>query len=704
MKGKKGINTAYSIKKLALLLVLFPVFTYSYKDESYYSTCFGMTKFFRVFTPLDYDSENVHKKYPVIYFFHGCGGSYRKSGAYSYQFFGLTPPEAKNRPQDPDYDFPNNADFENEATNKDVIIIAVDGKIPGMTGCGVYFPSMMDNWDGNRYNFSNYIRELINVVDVRYHTLVGPQNRAVSGLSMGGQMATWVAATNPHLFSSASEFGYSPEYYKVGEPDFLTTIDVRQLWRNLSGLPFRHSTNTEDWLKYYTSQLYLTYLGGGFENEFYMADYCMHHAARVDLQFDFHKKHFSRSKQNPDCFSFINLYPDFEVWGYVVNSKKKEKGWIYLHDVTNNGLGIYTRERLPWSNYLSSFDITVTTPAIYKPYHTYLLSRYSYKEGSVTTEPIEADEKGKIVVRSTGGLGEELGIVGKDLQPPVIVLTDTINENLYLNDGESKTFSFEVANLSTTAQTVQFNISTENKDLIEIIQQPKEVTIPALSKLKIDSFFTGKGTFLPDYHNTGFIKINTIINGVYQNREHYRKVVVKNILPVTTNFSIKIFDGKTEELKFYQYQWDGWNNPFSIDSVTEGSGNGNGKPELGEVFSIWIQTPSPLDDKDTATWHPAIPLTDNYNSDVFIDEIREWSMNTGRRCLSAQIKLNRKPTNSNPVRIPIQVEFLQAEAMTGDCHRNTADKFEYAFYDLVLRSNGSFELMNPEEILYQNNN
>ena len=297
-----------------ILLWLFSTVTYSYTDESHYSTTFDTVRFFRVFTPLDYEAGNVKKKYNVIYYFHGCGGSYRKSGTYSYQDFGLTPPVAENRGDDPDYQFSNNADFENEATRNDIIIIAVDGKIPGIPGCGVYFPSQVDGWKGNWYNFSTYIRELIDVVDSRYNTLVGAQHRAISGLSMGGQMATWVAATNPHLFSSASEFCYSPAYYDVGQPAYQTTVDIHQLWRNFRGLPIRHSTNTKDWLKYYTTQLYQTFLGAGFENEYYLADYCKHHAARIDLQFDFQKKYFHRPKEKIDWeFGWdredISIYP-----------------------------------------------------------------------------------------------------------------------------------------------------------------------------------------------------------------------------------------------------------------------------------------------------------------------------------------------------------------------------------------------------------
>lgn len=67
----------------AVSLALIPVSLFSYTDESYFSTTFGTVRFFRVFTPPDYDSCETSKRYPVIYYFHGCGGSYRRSGTYS---------------------------------------------------------------------------------------------------------------------------------------------------------------------------------------------------------------------------------------------------------------------------------------------------------------------------------------------------------------------------------------------------------------------------------------------------------------------------------------------------------------------------------------------------------------------------------------------------------------------------------------------
>jgi len=672
-----------------LLLILIPFAAYSFKDESHYSKVFNETRHFRVFTPPDYNPSDTSTRYPVIYYFHGCGGSYKKSGTYSYADYGLPEPVAINRTYNPDYGYPNNAEFENVAYHNDVIIVNIDGKIEGMPeGCKVYFPSQAETWDGNYYNFSAYIRELINVVDSRYNTKVGSQFRAVSGLSMGGQMAIWVAATNPHLFSSASEFCHSPNFYDVGEPSYQTTIDVQQLWRNLRGLPFRHSTNDRDYLRHFTTELYGTFSGAGFENEYYLADFCKHYAARIDLQFDFHMIHFTTPKKNGSCFSFINLYPEFEVWGYNVSSSKIGNGWIYLHDVTKNGLGIYTRERLPWGKPLSDFDIAVTTPTIYTPNGSYTLSRYSYQNNTFSTQNITADNKGKLRITSSGGIGEEIGIIGGGLQPPVFVLTDTINENIYLPENTETPLAFDVVNLSDSPQTIDFTVSTENVELLTIVGQPKQVIIPAMSKVKINSFCVCKGKYLTDYLNTGYIKITSSINGIVQKREHIIQVVVKQESQIQNDFSVKIFDGKSEDLSLYKYGWREWDTPISSDTISEGLGNGNGKAEVGEIFSVWIQTPSLFESKDSATWHPAIPINGKDNPDIVVEKIKQHRFNTGRHVLSAQMRLSRKPTKSNPIIIPLQVAFLKAQYLKNDCHRNTADNFKYYYYSILIDEDG----------------
>jgi hypothetical protein len=676
-----------------LFLIFISLSVFSFKDDSHYSKTFGTTRFFRVFTPTDYDSTDSTTRYPVIYYFHGCGGSFEKSGTYSYSDNGLTAPEVFSKASNPAYEYPNNADFENFVYERKVIIVCVDGKIEGLpSGCGVYFPSQAENWNGNFYNFSAYIRELFDVVDSRYNTKKGPQYRAISGLSMGGQMAIWLAATNPHLFSSASEFCHSPTYFDVGEPSYMTTIDIKELWRNLRGLPLRHSTNTGDYLRYYTEQLRSIYNGAGFENEFYLADFCKHHAARVDLQFDFHMKYFQFPKQNETCFSFINLYPDFEIWGYNISSSKTGNGWIYLHDVTRNGLGIYTRKRLPFGYALEPFNISVTTPAIYTHDESYTLSRYSYESNTFSTEDIKSDSVGRLTFTSKGGMGEEIGITGNGLQPPVFILTDTVNENIYLKDNIETSLSFDVINLSASPQTVDLMVTTENSEIIQIKKGSKQIKLPAQSKKRVESLVICIGKYLNQFKNTGYLKISSSINGIIQDREQIIQVNIINQTQQPELSGIKIMDGRSENLQLFKYEWGKWKQPVSSAIISEGAGNGNGKAEIGETFSIWIQPSSAFDSMDIETWHPTIPINNMNNPDISVAEIKQHLFNTGRAVLSAQIRLNRKPTKHNPIRIPVLSEFLKVEPLQNDCHRNTADNFNYSNFEIIINSNGIAEI------------
>jgi hypothetical protein len=291
-------------------------------------------------------------------------------------------------------------------------------------------------------------------------------------------------------------------------------------------------------------------------------------------------------------------------------------------------------------------------------------------------------------------MGEEIGIIGKELQPPVFVLTDSINENIYLSPHIETPLSFDVINLSASPQLIDFRVSTENSDLLTIINQPKSVKVPAQSRIHVGSMAVVKANAMVDYKNTGYIKIVAVIDGIAQEREQIIQVVVKNTSSVHEAVDIKIFDGRSEELDLYKYNWNEWDTPVSTGLISEGNGNGNGKAELNETFSIWILPQLPFGPLDTSTWHPTTPVNWKKNPDVTIEEIRQHRYNTGRAILSAQISLNRKPTRDDPVRIPLQTEWLKVQYLEGDCHRNTADNFNYSYYELVIYEDGSARIEN----------
>ncbi len=58
-------------------------------------------------------------------------------------------------------------------------------------------------WDDSSQHETHVIKELIPYIDHHYRTLNKPEGRVITGLSMGGQGALYLAARNPHLFGAA---------------------------------------------------------------------------------------------------------------------------------------------------------------------------------------------------------------------------------------------------------------------------------------------------------------------------------------------------------------------------------------------------------------------------------------------------------------------------------------------------------------------
>lgn len=113
--------------------------------------------------------ETSGKNYPVIYLLHGFGGNYR-------MWFDIRP------------------DLQKIASDKDVIFVLSDG------ATSWYWDSPIN--ENLKYEtFTS--KELVNFVDKNYRTIKSPKGRAITGLSMGGQGALFLALNHPDIFGAA---------------------------------------------------------------------------------------------------------------------------------------------------------------------------------------------------------------------------------------------------------------------------------------------------------------------------------------------------------------------------------------------------------------------------------------------------------------------------------------------------------------------
>jgi enterochelin esterase-like enzyme len=178
------------------------------EDHTHYSAVMRGNRNYRVFLPPDYFISG--KRYPVIYWFHGSGGS-SKHDTYK-------------------------AEFDAYLNNHDMIIVNVDGTTPSRTTWGYSLAFEFDKrtQEGKAANtgmhFSKYIRELIGVIDSQYRTIADRDHRAVSGQSMGGLMSPWIASQNKDLFGSASLFSPSPDAGMFGPVNKEVCFTNRELY------------------------------------------------------------------------------------------------------------------------------------------------------------------------------------------------------------------------------------------------------------------------------------------------------------------------------------------------------------------------------------------------------------------------------------------------------------------------------------------
>lgn len=115
-------------------------------------------------------AQNDKETFPVIYLLHGHGGDYAQ--------WPTTAPQLSQT-----------------ADALKVIFICPDGGFGSW-----YFDSPMDS----SIRYESYItKELVPYIDAHFPTKPLPQFRAITGLSMGGHGALYLAIRHPHLFGAA---------------------------------------------------------------------------------------------------------------------------------------------------------------------------------------------------------------------------------------------------------------------------------------------------------------------------------------------------------------------------------------------------------------------------------------------------------------------------------------------------------------------
>ena len=459
---------------LMLLLVLFTVgindSVFGQTDTIYYSSVFNTNKPYRIFLPTEYG--RTQKKYPVIYYFHGNQVTYRLAVDSLAQL----------------------------VNDNGVILVAWDGRS---------IPSDMRPYNAGYHSnvkyqvqFKDYFLELVKHIDSTYRTLDDRTHRALMGHSMGGFMSFFLAGKYPQMIGTAVSMKGSSEFF-IGYPENHTLYTVKDMFKNFYGVRLRFHNSTVDELVHLNNEVNrgaIRESGLDYDYEIYPGGHDYTPAEFKDA-FKFIISSFRNPLPAPVRWNHADLYPDFEVWGYKINSTLHEPGYIDLKGVTKGGMRIRTMKWQPGGPLIPGVKVAIKTAPLYKPNTTYTLFDYNETDGTKKSTELKSDREGRIGF-STNFQSHQVGIYEKNGPPEIVFTEHKVNGkgiffdqkrecNLglrLLNRGGSAGKKIKVA-LSTPTEGVTIanpTIELENIDPGELTWLPADFKVTASNKPTTD--------------------------------------------------------------------------------------------------------------------------------------------------------------------------------------------------------------------------
>jgi hypothetical protein len=343
-------------------------------DCSHESRVFNETRHYRIFLPPAYESSAI--RYPVIYWFHGTGERYNKG------------PANKEYDRGNDYNGDNIANF---VTGHDVIVVKLDGYNPRAPNEDYPRPYNIGPVETDR-QFPLYFPELVAHVDASYRTIPDREHRATAGLSMGGFMSYWIAGKYPDLVSSASSFMGSPEFM-VGPRECPVEYRHEEMRGNYDGVLTRIVIGTRDFIQFYHRQMNQFWTMPTHESEEFDSD---HGTPGIAKTFAFHMNAFADPLPRPEVWSHADVYPNFSVWGWTVETDRKHAGFTSIEDASRSGFHSAVREWFPEGRVLRNVHLSITTAPLYRKNQRVPVTIIRLRDNSVRRENLFGDAEGRL--------------------------------------------------------------------------------------------------------------------------------------------------------------------------------------------------------------------------------------------------------------------------------------------------------------------
>ena len=607
-----------------------------FEDKTHFSEVFGAERNYRIFLPHGYEASEA--RYPVIYYFHGHSDRYTLS-----------------RYDDGEDTVPKILAF---VAEHPVIVVALDGYVAEHYE-GFYGGSPWDvREDGGDYDFGKYFLELVEHVDSTYRTLTGRRHRAASGLSMGGFMSLYLSARLPDWIGSASSFNPGPEFF-TGDKG------RRVLWRPKDHVPSHRHTMVRlirasgDYISQYHEETRDAYARAHeVDFEFRQDEYHRHWATSIGETFAFHRRAFENAALDnpPEEFSHSNAYGSFEVWGYRVRAAGDLPGFTYLEDVRQGSMRIRTQRWAPDGPPVGDRSIAVTTAPLYRPGAEYELIDLNLTTAKTKRTTLRADAEGRLRFE-VDGAGHQVSFAGPGTAAaPPVLLPLAARRRLLVEPNEETALPLRIYNpRAEPLEKVRVAVSTEYPTAALETEEATIDAIPSGGFVDLSGRLSARFTSGDGYLAPVRFDVTLTYDGWLQDRRSFYVDAIPERMPEID--AVELLDGKTKTFDVFRQQGNQGGGATIGRTVTEGSGDGDGKLEPGESATIWVRIPQGLDPFDKNTWHRAKV----YSRSPWVEEIedirelkqREW---TGAQHRSSLIRLARDTPDGATISLLLECE------------------------------------------------
>ncbi len=577
-------------------------------DIPFYSQAFNTERWYRIYLPTDYN-ENLTKRYPVVYYFHGWGGRYKWDN-YNVTDDPFFPGNGRKEP-------PFVMEWRDYSDSHDVIIVTWDGYEPNLHegknsregikygGCSPYDYVRAHEKEDHHWgwDYRLYFRDLVKHVDENFRTIADRDHRAITGLSMGGLTSLYIAGQNKDLVSSVSAFDPADNIPLYGPKGRQAVFPVLEMYRSLKGLPVRLTATDGDWLKYNNREMSRIFEAADLTHfEFHIADFPDHWAADTDKQLDFHMNEFRQPHPLPDNWNHIcPAFPSFKVWGYDISVQRSQPALTILENVTPGHMKILARTFIPDGPIVQHEKISISTIDIYSPTESYQLISYNLISGETSSRNLNASENGKLKFELGGG-GHIVGINGKGTGngAKLRMVHKQNKEYHYFEVGKTCNLDFKLVNVGgDKAEDIQI-IAFSPHPNIDFADSIIHIScVSAASSVDLDDQFDFSFSQYSDSSFVGEMFFEVRISGVLEDTHRMMFFPVPES-PYISDKDVIILDGRTvNNIPVYMQGLDSIVN----EKITGGVGNGDGILDRGEDALIYIRLPRGMAANDINTFH-----------------------------------------------------------------------------------------------------